>query len=76
MFQQVKNKIRARTRREWQAFFNEKLVVLRIFAQENGEKVFILGVVAGIAIVLFFKVVALLIALVLLAYFVVLAVAE
>lgn len=72
----MKQRIRIRTRKEWQTFFSEKLVGVRIFAQENGEKVFILGLLAGVGIVLFFKLFAFVFAIVALAYFVVMAVAE
>ena len=48
--------IRKKSRAEWQEFFSARIERFRTFAQENGEKVFLLGLVAGVLFILFFKV--------------------
>lgn len=47
--------IRRRSREEWRDFFRERIMHIRIYIQENGEKAAILALLLGIFSVLFFK---------------------
>lgn len=53
--QQIIDRIRQKTRDEWQNLAREFYINLRIWIQENGEKAFFVGVFLGILILAFFK---------------------
>lgn len=67
---------RSRTQAEWNELVHGKLVELRTFVRENGEKAAGLGFVLGILIVLFIKPFIVLVAMVALVYLTILALAD
>ena len=68
MFEKWLNFARSRSREEWHELVRERFINARIFAQENGEKVFLVGLLLGVIVVLFYKVFILAAALVALSY--------
>ena len=70
------DKIKSKSRDEWNALLKERLLWLRIYAQENGEKVFVLGLVLGMFVVFLFKIFVFTVALVALVYLIVMAIAD
>jgi hypothetical protein len=76
MFDPLVAAIRRRRRSEWQQLCRARLVEFRIYAQENGEKVFILGLLLGVCTVLFYKPVIVIISLIALAYLIIMAVSD
>lgn len=72
----IVDRIRQRSRSQWQAYFKERLDKISSFVLERGERGFIVGLIGGIIIVLMFKLVVCIVAAVLLAYFLILAISE
>lgn len=54
-FREILDLIRAKSRKEWSELVRERIVLIRIWLQENGEIAALCGFVAGIIIILFFK---------------------
>lgn len=52
-------KIRSRTREEYEALARERLTLLRIWLQEHGELALLIGLIAGIVFVEAFQLIAL-----------------
>ena len=52
--------IRKRSREEWEQFGLDKWTDLRIWVQEHGERAALIALVAGVSLVLFFKLVLIL----------------
>ena len=55
--------IRRRSREEWQGIFMEYWTDARIWIQENGEKAAVIALALGVALVLFYKIVLIVLAL-------------
>ena len=53
----ILDNIRRKSREEWLDTFRDKLTDLRIWIQEHPEKAFVVGVILGAVVVLFFKLV-------------------
>jgi hypothetical protein len=68
--------IRSRSRSEWQVFFNNHWTGVKDYVRLNGERSAILGFALGVFIVLFYKLAILLGCLVILAYQVIMIVAD
>jgi hypothetical protein len=69
-------KIRSRSREQWQAHYRERWTDLRIWIQEHGEQAAIVALVLGILFVLFFRLFIAIIMLALLAGYIVWHIAE
>lgn len=67
---------RTRTQAEWNELAYSKLVEVRTYVRENGEKAAVIGFALGILIVLFIKPFILLVALSALVYLIILAIAD
>ncbi len=49
--------LRKRRRAEWRELYREKWINARIWVQENAEKAFVVAIILGVILVLFFKLV-------------------
>lgn len=67
---------RSRTKREWQEYFALKVSLIRDFARAQGEKAALIAFVFGIFLVIFYKLVIVLACLGLVAYQLLLIVAD
>jgi predicted PurR-regulated permease PerM len=54
---------KSRTRTGWKALVRDSYTEMRIWLQENGEKAFVIGLMVGFALIVFFKLFAFLFAL-------------
>lgn len=54
-FREILDLLRSKTKQEWTELARHRIVLLRIWLQENGEVASFVSLIAGIMIVLFFK---------------------
>jgi hypothetical protein len=76
MFNTLLVSIRRRTKAEWQSYFKDRLEEGRSYVRENGEKASLLGFILGVLIVTFYKLALFLSCIALIAYQLVLLIAE
>lgn len=68
--------IRSKSKLEWQRFFQDKLLHIREYVRGHGEKSAIFAFVAGVFMVIFFKVTLVLVCLAALAYLLILLISD
>jgi hypothetical protein len=76
LIDEAKRLIRSKTKDEWQAFFLAKVVCVRTYIQEHGEKAAIAGFIAGILLILFYKLFVLILTLAVLGYLIIITLAD
>jgi hypothetical protein len=76
MYNTLLTSIRRRTKTEWQGYFMSHLEAARSYVRENGERAALLGFIFGILIITFYKLALFLSCIALIAYQLVLLIAE
>lgn len=74
--EKVIGQIRSKTKLEWQRFFQDKLLAFREYVKRNGEKSALFAFVAGIFMVVFFRLTLILVCLVALVYLLILLISD